>query len=187
MDLSLTTLLFAKLMSEGLGLDLSDPDLSDTPQRVAKMFCNEFFANLNTEFSDWKTSPNDEKYDQIILFGPIDFVSVCSHHFLPFKGDAWALYVPDTILVGASKPARAIDHYSKRPQLQERLCHQVINSFWEGVNPLGAMIVMKASHGCMQCRGVGKNRSGMVTSAVKGIFTQYEVKQEGLELIKLSL
>lgn len=175
-------------MAEGLGLDLNDPDLSGTPERVAKMFCNEFFVNMNSEFTDWKTSPNSEKYDQIILFDSLDFVSVCSHHFLPFKGSAWALYIPDNKLIGASKPARAIDHYSKRPQLQERLTHQVINSLWKNVNPLGAMIVMRASHGCMQCRGVGKNRAGMLTSAVKGLFlSDPSLKSEGFELIKISM
>ena len=179
--------LFRKLMEDGLGFDLSDPNLCDTPARVARMYCEEFFCNCCEEFADFKAFPNIHNYNQIIISDLISFVSVCSHHFLPFTGQGWVLYIPDDKLIGASKPARLIEHYAARPQLQENLCHEVLNSLVAGISPKGAMVVLRAIHGCMKCRGVRQMKSGMGTSAVEGAFKQPDVKAEGMDLIKLSL
>ena len=179
--------LFRKLMEDGLGFDLSDPNLYDTPARVARMYCEEFFRNCKEEFTDFKAFPNTHEYNQIIISDLISFVSVCSHHFLPFSGQGWILYIPDDKLIGASKPARLIEHYAARPQLQENLCHEVLNSFVSGVRPQGVMVVLRAIHGCMKCRGVRQEKSGMGTSAVQGAFKKADVKAEGMDLIKLSL
>jgi GTP cyclohydrolase IA len=180
---------FSLLMTEGLGLDLSDPNLSDTPSRVARMYCNEFFCGLCQDYNDFKSFPNDYNYDQIIVSDKINFVSMCSHHFLPFTGNAWVLYIPDKWLIGASKPSRLVEHFACRPQLQEHLCWQVINALELGVQPLGAMVVIRAIHQCMKCRGAKQySGSGMITSAITGMFkTDPTVKQEGFELIKLSM
>jgi len=179
---------FSLLMSEGLGLDLTDPNLKDTPERVAKMYHNEFFSNMDKEFADFKTFPNTNGYDEIILSDNIHFVSMCSHHFLPFSGLAWVLYIPGDKLIGASKMARLVKHYASRPQLQENLCHEIINAFEAGLKPIGSMIVMRAMHGCMSCRGVNQyGRAGFTTSVIKGDFFKDSVKQEGLRLIELSL
>jgi GTP cyclohydrolase I len=178
---------FSLLMTEGLGLDISDPDLSDTPHRVAKMLCQEFLLNCCVEFTDFFTSPNTHKYDQIICSDRIFFVSMCAHHFLPFTGNAWVLYMPEDLLIGASKMARIVEHYSRRPQLQEHLCHEVIECFHAGVKPQGCMVVMRGIHGCMKCRGVKQSGSGLTTSAIKGIFEDQRVKDEGMSLIHLSL
>ena len=179
--------LFRELMEKGLGFDLSDPNLCDTPNRVARMYCEEFFGNCCVEFTDFKAFPNEHQYDQIIISDLIFFVSVCSHHFLPFTGNAWVLYIPKYKLVGASKMARLVEHYAARPQLQENLCHEVLNSFVAGIEPVGAMVVMRGIHGCMKCRGVKQRGSGMGTSAVYGAFKKPDVKSEGMDLIKLSL
>jgi GTP cyclohydrolase I len=179
---------FSLLMSEGLGLDLSDPNLKDTPKRVAKMYCSEFFSKMNEEFTDFKTFPNIGNYDEIILSDNIHFVSICSHHFLPFVGLAWLMYIPKDKLIGASKMARLVEHYSSRPQLQEILCHEIITAFEDGLKPLGSMIVMRAVHECMSCRGVKQHgKAGLTTSVIKGAFLKDSVKQEGLRLIQLSL
>ena len=179
---------FRKLLEEGLGFDLRDPNLSGTPARLAKMYCFEWFRGVGREFEDFKSFPNSENYTQILTFDKIHFSSVCSHHFLPFSGLAWLLYIPKDTLVGASKPARLIEHYASRPQLQENLTHQVLNRFTEVIKPEGAMVVMRAEHHCMVCRGVKQtNEAGMITDALHGCFKQPDVKAEGLELIKLSL
>ena len=90
-------------------------------------------------------------------------------------------------LVGASKPARIIAHYAARPQLQENLCHQVMNRFVEVIKPRGAMLVMRAIHGCMSCRGVKQyDNSGMTSSAIHGVFEKPEVRAEAMSLIHLS-
>jgi GTP cyclohydrolase I len=179
---------FERLMTEGLGFDLDDPNLSGTPERIAKMYCTEWFKGTTSEFSDFKSFPNTEGYKQIICFDKIHFSSVCSHHFLPFTGYAWLLYIPKEKLVGMSKPSRLIAHYSSRPQLQENLTHQVLNQFAEAIQPEGTMVVMRALHECIMCRGAKQtNGAGMITDALHGCFSAPDVKAEGLELIKLSL
>jgi len=179
---------FAQLMTEGLGFDLTNPNLSDTPSRVAKMFCREWFKSVGSEFTDFKSFPNDEAYTQIIMSDRIHFTSFCSHHFLPFTGLAWIGYIPNNLLVGASKMSRLVEHYSSRPQLQENLTHQVLNTFVNAIEPEGVMVVMRAVHSCMTCRGAKQiGGAGMQTSALHGAFFKPEVKSEALELIKLSL
>lgn len=173
---------------EEMGLDLSDPNLRETPLRVSKMYLDELFATVGKEFTGFKTFPNDCAYDQIILLDRIHFVSTCSHHFLPFVGLGWVAYIPKERLLGASKPARLLIHYAKRPQLQEALTHQVIDYIDRELQPQGCMVVLRATHGCMSHRGIQQtNGSGMVTSAIRGCFKDMSVKQEGWDMIKLSL
>jgi GTP cyclohydrolase IA len=154
------------------------------------MYCDEFFAGVKSPpFDNFALSSNKElKINQIILLDKIDFTSMCSHHFLPFSGRAWFMYIPNQYLVGASKPARLISHYASRPQLQELLGQQIINRFVEVVKPRGAMLVMRATHGCMSCRGVKQgNSTGMLTSLVHGCFKdELSTREEGLSLINLS-
>lgn len=178
-----------QLIKEGLGFDLEDANLKGTPERISKMFCDEVFSNSFKEFYDFQTSPNDDNYDQIIMLDRIFFVSMCSHHFLPFTGRAWFLYIPNSLLVGASKPARLVNHYAKRPQLQERLSCQVVRAFDEIIKPKGSMLVMRAIHDCMRCRGVRQSGgAGMTTSMTSGCFRKDPTLElKGLELIKISL
>lgn len=179
---------FHLLMVEGLGLDLNDPNLSDTPERVAKMY-GEFFSGMGKDFEGLTVFPNDHNYDEIVLLDNIFFTSVCSHHFLPFYGLAWVAYIPGEVVMGASKAARVINHYSARPQLQENLCNEIITFLNDKLNPKAVMVVMRAEHGCMKCRGVKQYAgSGMLTSSVKGTFkTDSKGKQEAFDLIKLSM
>lgn len=178
------------LILKELGLDTNDPNLRDTSKRLSKMF-QEFCINEKSLPKDIiKSFPNTNNFfDEIILMDNIPFVSICSHHFLPFPGLAWFLYVPDKNLVGASKPARILNFFSKKPQLQERLSIEVVNEFEKEVKPKGIMLVMRAIHGCMSCRGVttGDN-AGLTTSITRGCFRDYlETRMEGFELIKLSI
>jgi len=181
---------FSLLLSEGLGLDLSDANLVDTPKRVARMYCQELLRGCceSEEEPDVRTFPNDKKYSQIIAFDRIHFTSVCPHHFLPFTGLAWVLYIPKDLLMGASKPARILEYHSVRPQLQENICHEVMDHVVREVDPKGVMVVLRGEHGCMKCRGVKQVESGMISSAVYGAFDQdVSTRSEGMFLISLSL
>ncbi len=169
-----------------LGIYQSSPEVKDTPQRVIKMW-QELFENIDVEYTNFHLSKNERKYNQIIHFSNIHAVSCCAHHLLPFSFEAHVLYIPNEHLVGASKPSRIVEHYSKRPQLQENLCHDIINSFVTGVQPFGAMVVLLGQHDCMRCRGVKQKDSGMTTSAVYGVFSnEPEMEIKGLTLIELS-
>jgi len=177
---------FKQLMEEGLGLDLNDPNLKDTPKRVAKMYVQEFFSGLSAPKLKITVFPNSKNYTGIILLDNIPFTSVCSHHFLPFRGLAWFLYIPKDWLIGASKASRIIAHFSARPQIQEQLTQEIVDHFIATVKPLGAMLIMRAVHGCMSCRGI-KQDGGLVTSVVYGSFAEnLSTREEGMELIKLS-
>jgi GTP cyclohydrolase I len=175
----------------GMRLNLSDPNLKETPKRLVKMYTKEFLCNVNKKPKKdmIKTFPNEKAYDEIVLLDNIPFVSLCSHHFLPFSGLAWFAYVPNKNLVGASKPARIIDFFSKKPQLQENLASEVVDYFTKEVHPIGVMLVMRAVHGCMACRGAktGDN-GGMTISITRGCFREnMETRMEALDLIKLSV
>ncbi|MFA7218688.1 MAG: GTP cyclohydrolase I [Dehalococcoidales bacterium] len=178
-----------RLIEEGLGMDLGDPNLTETPKRIAKMY-KDFFTNYGKEPSQdiLKRFPNDKKYDEIVLLDNIPFTSICSHHFLPFQGFAWFAYLPGAYLIGASKPARLIHFYSKKPQLQENLAKEIIDYFVDKARPQGAMLVMRAVHGCMATRGACTGPgAGMVVSATFGAFRDnHATRMEALELIRLS-
>jgi GTP cyclohydrolase I len=180
---------FRQLLANGLGLDLTDPNLKDTPERVAKMLCRELLLNIDGEFDGYTCFPNEDKYSQIVMIDNIHFVSMCSHHFLPFEGKAWILYIPNKLLPGASKAARVVEFYAQRPQLQERLCHQILNNFVDKVKPLGCMVYLRAIHQCMRCRGVKQySGAGMSTSAINGVFDREAVaREEALDMIKMSM
>lgn len=179
---------FEKVITE-LGLDLSDPNLTNTPERLAKMYRNDFFRSVGKPYTNHRHFPNDCGYEEIIIFDRIHFTSMCSHHFLPFSGYAWVLYIPGKQLIGASKPSRIVAHYAARPQLQEALVHEVAKELMYHYEPLGVMVVMRAIHGCMSCRGVNQySGSGVGTSEVLGCFKAHShLEMKGYELIKLSL
>lgn len=190
MDEKKIIVLVEELMRSGLGLDLSDPNLKETPNRIAKMFCREFFSSLEEEPTEdlVKSFPNDKGYDEIIMHDNIPFTSMCAHHFLPFSGLAWFLYIPGNKLLGASKPARVISFFSKQPELQENLSMEVVKFINLIIEPKGIMLVMRAVHGCMSCRGVKTGlSSGLTTSVTTGVFRDNLVtRMEALDLIKLS-
>jgi GTP cyclohydrolase I len=189
MDIDTTEMYIRKMLVDGLGLNLENPNLKDTPRRIAKMYCRELFHNVGEEYpeEEFRSFPNEEKYDQIVMVDNIHFDSMCSHHFMPFSGKAWFLYQPDKKLMGVSKLPRIVEHYAARPQLQENLCHQILNRFVEVVQPKGVMLVMRAIHGCMSCRGVHQyNNTGMVSSAIYGSFHDPGTRAEGMSLIQLS-
>lgn len=169
---------------EALGLDLADPNLAETPARVARAY-GELFAGLAAGAEpDLRTFPNEERYSQVVAVTGIPFHSVCAHHFLPFFGVAHVAYLPGQRIVGLSKLARVVEFYARRPQVQERLTEQVITLLEERLSPQGAMVVLQARHFCMEMRGIAKAGATTTTSAIRGAFEDERTRQEFLGLIR---
>ena len=156
-----------------------------TPERVA--------AALSFFTSGYEQDPEaiingalfTEDYQEMILEKDIDFFSLCEHHLLPFHGKAHVAYIPRRQIVGVSKLARLVDAYARRLQVQERLTNQIAQTVMERIKPLGVAVVMEAEHMCMRMRGVQKQNSTIVTSALLGAFrTQEKTRAEFMNLIR---
>ena len=125
---------FSKIMQE-LGLDLKDESLSGTPYRFAKMYVTELFYGLNPSNKPKpSTFPNKYGYKKMLIEHDITIDSSCEHHFLPITGHAHIGYIPNEKVIGLSKINRLVDYYSHRPQVQERLCLQILNDLQETLN-----------------------------------------------------
>ena len=148
-DVAKATVAVADLL-DALGVDRSTDGLADTPARVARAFAE----MLTPEPFDVTTFPNDEGYDELVVARAIPFASLCEHHLLPFSGFAYVGYLPDERLVGLSKLARVVNHFSRRLQVQERLTAQVANFLQATLQPKGVGVVLEAEHLCMSLRGV---------------------------------
>jgi len=124
-----------------------------------------------------------EDYNEMVLVKDIELYSLCEHHMLPFFGKAHIAYIPNGHIVGLSKLPRIVDVFARRLQVQERLTHQILDAIQNTLNPLGAAIVIEASHMCMMMRGVQKQNSMTTTSAFTGQFLNAETRTEFLSLI----
>jgi GTP cyclohydrolase I len=163
-DLDKATRAVADLL-EALRVDVTADGLAATPARVARAYAE----MLSPEPFHVTTFANDEGYDELVVARAIPFASLCEHHLLPFTGFAYVGYLPDERLLGLSKLARVVDHFSRRLQVQERLTAQVANFIVETVQPKGVGVVLEAEHLCMSLRGVRASGSRTVTSALKGL------------------
>ena len=173
-----------KLILEGIGEKTSRDGIKDTPKRVAEMY-EEIFAGIEESEKDLLRSIKGESHDEMILIKDIPFYSVCEHHLRPFIGKAHIAYVPAGNIVGLSDLAKALEHFAKRPQVQERLTTQLADFIMKKIKPRGTMVVIDADHLCMSMRGIKKPGSRTVTSAVRGIFrTKSSTREEMLQLIK---
>ncbi len=149
-----------------------DPDrdgLLETPARVARMYA-ELFMGLHLEPGRHLKKVFAETYDELVLVRDISFNSMCEHHLLPFIGKAHVGYLPRGKVVGLSKLARVVEEVSHRPQVQERMTHQIADLLQQELDPKGAIVVLEASHSCMTIRGIRKPGSVTITSAVRGLF-----------------
>src|SRR5690606_36470031 len=121
---------------------------------------------------------------EMVLVRDIAFNSTCEHHLLPFMGVAHVGYLPDGRVAGLSKLARVVEEISHRPQVQERMTHQIADLLNEELNPKGVIVVLEATHTCMTIRGIRKPGSLTVTSAVRGLFkTNQSSRAEAMALI----
>ena len=168
---------------DALGLDVSDPNLKDTHERVARMYL-EMFHGLS-EGAEPKVTvfPNEERYTAMVMEKDVPFYSLCAHHFVPFYGHAHIAYIPSERIVGLSKMPRIVEFYAHRPQLQERLTEQIAAFMAETLAPQGVMVVVEARHLCVEMRGVKKPGALTVTSAIRGIFFNRPVREEFLDLL----
>jgi GTP cyclohydrolase I len=124
------------------------------------------------------------KYDEMVIVKDIEFFSMCEHHLLPFYGKAHVAYLPNEKVIGLSKIPRIVDVYARRLQVQERLTQEVAEKIQEILQPRGVAVICEAQHFCMMMRGVEKQHSGTVTSAMLGAFrTQKETRDEFLSLV----
>ena len=159
--------------------------LIDTPNRVISSW-KEIFSGYHDSAAEILDSTfNGEGYDGIVLLKDIEFHSTCEHHLQPFKGRAHVGYIPVDRIVGISKLARIVDMHARRLQNQERITKGVADDLEEHLSPLGCAVIVEASHGCMQCRGVKKQNAVMTTSTMRGVFfDKAEARSEIMQLIR---
>ena len=166
-----------------LGADLSSEDVRETPRRVAAMYRE----LLTPESFTFTTFENAAGYDELVLVRDIPFVSLCAHHLLPFAGHAHVAYVPGERIVGLSKLARAVVHFARSLQVQERLTKQVADLIQSELEPKGVGVVVEAEHHCMTIRGVQAIGTRTVTSTMYGLLrTNPATRQEFLSLTGVS-
>jgi GTP cyclohydrolase I len=167
-----------------IGEDTERPGLVRTPQRADKALR---FLTSGYE-TDVQSIVNgalfEEKCDEMVVVKDIEFYSMCEHHLLPFFGTMHVAYLPNNKLIGLSKIPRIVDMFARRLQLQERLTHQVAETLNEVLRPKGVGVICEARHFCMMMRGVEKQHSGTVTSAMLGGFRERkETRDEFLSLV----
>jgi GTP cyclohydrolase IA len=168
-----------------LGEDPSREGLERTPSRVAKALqylTSGYGQDVHEVLNEALFT---EEYDQMVVVKDIDFYSLCEHHLLPFFGKAHIAYMPGHKIVGLSKIPRLVEMFSRRLQVQERLTTQIAHTLNEVLEPRGVAVVVEALHMCMLMRGVEKQNSKAVTSAMLGAFRERpETRAEFMELIK---
>ena len=177
--------LIKRLLVE-LGEDPNREGLVNTPKRVEQaltFLTSGYRTHVDTVINDALFSVD---YSEMVIVKDIDFYSLCEHHLLPFFGKCHIAYIPSTKVIGLSKIPRLVDVFSRRLQLQERLTNQIANTVLEKIAPRGVAVVMEGTHLCMSMRGVAKQNSSVVTSAMHGIFRdETPTRMEFLELIRL--
>ena len=167
-----------------LGEDPDREGLERTPRRVAESL--RFLTRGYQEDVDQilNGALYEVAHDEMIIVRDIEVFSLCEHHLLPFFGKCHVAYIPSRKVIGLSKIARLVDVFARRLQVQERLTTQVAQVLMEKINPLGVGVVMEAQHLCMNMRGVQKQNSVAVTSAMLGVFRdKKQTRDEFLSLV----
>lgn len=176
--------LFREIM-EVMGLDLTDDSLSGTPRRVAKMYVQEIFRGLNPENHPvCRTFNNTYQYGEMLVEKDINLNSTCEHHFLPITGRAHVAYRSSGRVIGLSKINRLVDHYAKRPQVQERLTRQIAEALKSILDTEDVAVVIEAKHLCVSSRGIEDEQSSTVTADYHGAFKQDAARREFLDHIR---
>ena len=166
-------------------MDLTDDSLSGTPYRFAKMYVKELFYGLNPENRPKiSTFENKYGYKKILVEQDITIDSSCEHHFLPIVGHAHVGYIPKKKVVGLSKINRLVDYYSHRPQVQERLCLQILNDLQETLETDDVIVIVHAKHLCVSSRGIKDKDSFTTTVEYGGKFAEDQLRNEFYGLLK---
>ena len=168
------------LLTDIFGLEVWDDSVERTAHRVLTYWTN----HRPSDELDFELTAFPTKVNQLIVVNNIEFSSLCAHHLLPFWGIVHVGYIPNDQAVGLSKIPRVVDHFSHRPQMQERLTAEIATFLKRELRPMGVAVVMIAKHTCMACRGVRKHNGHMTTSEMRGVFiTGAEARMEFLHLI----
>jgi GTP cyclohydrolase I len=177
--------LIRQLLAE-LGEDPTREGLVRTPKRVEKSLAfltSGYRANIDEVLNDALFTVD---YNEMVIVKDIDFYSLCEHHLLPFFGKCHIAYIPKTRVIGLSKIPRLVDVFARRLQIQERMTNQIAETIREKIDPLGVAVVCEGTHLCMSMRGVEKQNSCAVTSAMLGAFQDNaRTRMEFLELIRI--
>ena len=177
--------LYSELLA-GIGEDPHRDGLIRTPTRAAEAlrFLTQGYRQTVDEIVN--EAVFTASYDQIVLAKDIEFYSLCEHHLMPFFGKCHVAYLPSGQVIGLSKMARIVDMFSRRLQVQERLTHQIADALQKAVKPKGVAVVCEAQHFCMMMRGVQKQNSRVITSAVLGEFrSNRATRNELMDLLKI--
>jgi len=167
-----------------IGDDAHREGVEDTPKRVVKSW-KELYAGYRMDPAAVLGTVFDAgDYSQIVICKDIEFFSTCEHHMLPFFGKVSIGYFPEKKVVGLSKLARLVEVFSRRLQIQEQMTQQIADTLMTVLQPRGVMVVAEAKHFCMVARGVGKQNSTMVTSAIRGCFEDLGKRSEFMGLMK---
>lgn len=176
--------IYTNLLSK-LGEDPNREGLTDTPERAAKameFLTQGYHQKLEDVINDAIFTVED---NHMIIVKDIELYSLCEHHMLPFFGKCHIGYIPEGKVLGVSKLARIVDLFARRLQIQERLTNEVARSIMDSIAPEGVGVVIEAQHLCMMMRGVEKQNSSMITSAMLGSFrNDQSTRNEFLQLIK---
>jgi GTP cyclohydrolase I len=177
--------LIRQLLAE-LGEDPDREGLVRTPVRVEKaltFLTSGYRADIDAVLNDALFTVD---YNEMVIVKDIDFYSLCEHHLLPFFGKCHVAYIPRTQVIGLSKIPRLVEVFARRLQIQERMTNQIAETIREKIDPLGVAVVVEGTHLCMSMRGVEKQNSFAVTSAMLGAFRDSSrTRMEFLELVKL--
>ena len=184
---TLTSATFEELVRETLvrlGEDPNREGLVDTPERVHKAM--KFLTKGYTEDPEalLKGALFKVSYDEMVIVKDIEMFSLCEHHMLPFFGKVHVAYIPNGRVIGLSKIPRLIELFSRRLQIQERLTTQIAETIQKVIEPQGVGVVIEARHLCMMMRGVEKQNSSTVTSAMVGVFQKQNTRNEFLALVR---
>jgi GTP cyclohydrolase I len=167
-----------------LGEDPSRDGLAATPARVEKSmaFLTKGYDENAAEIL--RGALFDEDYDEMVIVKDIEVFSLCEHHMLPFFGKVHVAYVPNGKVIGLSKIPRLVEVFARRLQIQERLTRQIADAIQDAIAPQGVGVVIEARHLCMMMRGIEKQHSSTVTSAMLGCFRKKETRLEFLSLVR---
>lgn len=166
-----------------IGEDPSREGLRDTPKRVAESY-KKLFAGYRQNLESIVTVFENEGYDEMVIAKDIEFYSVCEHHMIPFFGKVHIGYIPADKIIGLSKMPRLVEVFARRLQNQERMTSQIAQGLMDILQPKGVGVVVEAQHLCMMARGVEKQHSVVMTSALRGLFKkELNTRGEFLRLI----
>lgn len=176
--------LYAEMIRR-VGEDPTRDGLLRTPERMEKSMAFLTRGYQQTVEEALHNALFDVEYDEMVIVKDIEFYSLCEHHLLPFYGKAHIAYVPNGKVIGLSKTARVVDVFARRLQVQERLTSEIADAIESAINPQGVGVILEAQHLCMMMRGVEKQHSHTVTSAMRGAFkSQLQTRNEFLSLVR---